>query len=111
VRDLTRAGDDPRGAYQFEVRVLARGNVFRAVPVTITIVTPDSTPAGSMKLGSMPEQPVTRVATAGDHLWVSADFPAGAIEFAFAGQGDSLRGAWRSSWGGGSCRASRSGPR
>ena len=107
-RDVSEASGDPRGAYQFEVRVLAQGNVFRQVPVQLTIVAPDSVPAGTMKFGRLPDQPVTQVFRAGDRTWISADFPAGAIAFAFVGQGDSLRGSWRSSWGEGSFMAGRS---
>jgi hypothetical protein len=71
------------------------------------IVAPDSTPAGVMKFGRQPDRPLMRVTGAGDRLRVSADFPAGAIEFAFVGQGDALRGAWRADWGEGAVAASR----
>jgi len=94
---------DARGEYRFEVRVLARGNQLRSIPVTITIMSPDSARIEA----PIPGLAVLHTSAIGDRVWANVGFGGGPVEFAFEGRGNTLRGQWLAEWGGGSFPVTR----
>lgn len=92
---------DPTGTYEFDLRVIARGSVFKTIHVQVAVEGPAMHYSGAMSAKGFPDVPLSGISAVGTRLWATAVRPDGPIEFAVVVTGSKISGVWNADFGGG----------